>query len=222
MRYKFFIIILFFITFYISLYCQDNFYGNYLIAGVKKTVSLDLEEANLVDVLKMLSQQTGLNFISTEAVRDRKLTLYLEDIPLKEAINIIFKANNLTYDYYPEASIFVVKEMGKPSIELKTKVYYLKYARVKSSKIQREINTKIEEEGGRSGETTETEEGKGIKEAVKKVLTEYGKVTEDPLTNSLIVVDVPSQFLIIDELIKKLDIPLPFLNSFAFSKNFSK
>ena len=209
MRYKFFIIILFFITFYISLYCQDNFYGDYLIAGVKKTVSLDLEEANLVDVLKMLSQQTGLNFISTEAVRDRKLTLYLEDIPLKEAINIIFKANNLTYDYYPEASIFVVKEMGKPSIELKTKVYYLKYARVKSSKIQREINTKIEEEGGRSGETTETEEGKGIKEAVKKVLTEYGKVTEDPLTNSLIVVDVPSQFLIIDELIKKLDIPLP-------------
>jgi type II secretory pathway component GspD/PulD (secretin) len=212
MRYKFFIIILFFITFYISLYCQDNFYGDYLIAGVKKTVSLDLEEANLVDVLKVLSQQIGLNFVSTEAVRDRKLTLYLEGVPLKEAMDIIFKANNLAYDYYPEANIFVVKEMGKPSIELKTKVYYLKYARVKSSRIQREITDKIEEEEGvTSGETIETEEGteEGIKEAVKKVLTEYGKVTEDPLTNSLIVVDVPSQFPIIDELIKKLDIPLP-------------
>jgi type II secretory pathway component GspD/PulD (secretin) len=205
-----FLFILFFILIFIgSTFSQDNIYGDYLISTTHKTISLDLERANLVDVLKMLSQQTGLNFISTEAVRERKITLYMENVPLKEAMDTIFKANNLTYDYYPEANIFVVKEMGKPTIELKAKVYYLKYARVKSSRLEKEIKNKMTEED--SEEETSTEEGTQdtIKSAVEKVLSEFGKVTEDPITNSLIVVDVPSQFPIIDEVINKLDIPLP-------------
>jgi type II secretory pathway component GspD/PulD (secretin) len=192
-------------------FSQDNIYGDYLISDTDKIISLNLEGASLVDVLKMISQQVGLNFVSTEAVRERKLTLYMEKVPLKEAMDTIFKANNLTYDYYPEANIFVVKEMGKPSVELKTKVYYLKYARVKSSKIEKEIedNLGTTRQEERTTTATETEESESIKETVEKVLSEFGKVSEDPITNSLIVVDVPSQFPVIDELIDKLDTPPP-------------
>jgi len=222
--------ILFLIAVFVYLYSPysfsqnlDNITGDYLLASSNKLVSLDLKDADLVNVVKMLSIQTGLNFISSEAVKDRRLTLYLERTPLKEAIDIIFKANNLTYDYYPDANIFVIKEMGKPSVELKTKVYTLKYVRVKYSRLQKEISDRIEQQqggtlkqttttGGATTTTTGEEEKEGgIKEAVKKVLTEFGKVTEDPITNSLIVTDVPSQFPVIDELISKLDVPLPLV-----------
>ena len=179
-----------------NLFPQNNIYGEYLLSKSEKKVSLDLERASLVDVLKLLSQQTGINFISTEAIKERKLTLYLENVPLKQAMEMIFKANNLSYDYYPEANIFVIKEMGKPSIELKCKVYYLKYVQVSSSNIQTEIESNL---GGKGGSR--------IKSAVEKVLSPHGKVVEDPATNSLIVVDVPAQFKLIEEVIKSLDRP---------------
>ena len=184
-------------------FTQDNIYGSYLLGVFDQTVSLDLEEAFLVDVLKMLSQQTGLNFVSTEAVQERKLTLYLEEVPLREAMDVVFKANNLAYNYYPDSSIFVVKEMGRPSLELVSKVYRLRYVRVKSSRMESEISDILEEDTGEEGE--DTDEG-GILKAVEAVLSEVGRVTEDPITNSLIVVDVPAQFPIIDEVVNKLDV----------------
>lgn len=196
-------------------FSQDNIYGDYLLAGYDKPISLDLEGAHLVDVLKMLSKQSGMNFISTEAIRDRRLTLYLEDVPLREALDIIFKANHLAYDYYPDSNMFVVKEMGKPDLELKTKTYYLRYVHVDSARIKEDIDNFLSSEqaqsrGEGSDQATGTEEKKdGIKVAVESVLTEFGKFTVDPVTNSLTVVDVPSRFPLIDEVISQLDVALP-------------
>jgi len=198
-------------------FSQDNIYGDYLLAGYDKTISLDLEGAHLVDVLKMLSQQSGMNFISTEAIRDRLLTLYLEDVPLREALDIIFKANHLAYDYYPDSNMFVIKEMGKPDLELKAKTYHLKYVRIDSSRMQKDIDALIEIETGEGTDdqqdsgTGAEEEEEGIKAAVESVLTEFGKVTVDPVTNSLTVVDVPSRFPMIDEVVSQLDVPLPIV-----------
>lgn len=193
-------------------FSRDNIYGDYLLGSLDKKVSLDLEGAQLVDVLKMLSQQIKLNFISTEAVGERTLTLYIQEVPLRDAMDVIFKANNLAYDYYADSNIFVVKEMGKPTLELKTKIYQLKYVRVKSSKVETEVMAMLEddEEGRTTTEAgTSREDGVGIKDVVESVLSEFGRITEDPITNSLIVVDVPVQFPIIDEVISKLDIPIP-------------
>jgi len=187
-------------------FSQDNIYGDYLIYSLEKNVSLDLESAQLVDVLKMLSQQTKLNFISTEAVRDRELTLYMENVPLKEAMNIIFKANGLAYDFYPDSNIFVVKEMGKPTLELKTKIYRLQYVWLASSNMDGEIADQLEPEDEDEDEDGEAG-GIGIRFAVERVLSPAGRVTEDPASNSLIVVDVPSQFPMIDEVVAALDIP---------------
>lgn len=187
-------------------FSQDDIYGSYLLGVFDETVSLDLEEAILVDVLKMLSQQTGLNFVSTEAVQDRRLTLYLDEVPLREAMDVLFKANNLAYNYYPDSNIFVVKEMGKPSLELVSKVYRLKYVRVKTGRMESEVRDILEDDD--SEEEGDAEEG-GIAKAVEAVLSEVGRITEDPITNSLVVVDVPVQFPLIDEVINKLDVAVP-------------
>jgi len=201
------IIFTFLLIFY--LFSQvDNIYGEYLISKVKKKISMNLENVKLTNLLKALSIQSGLNFICSEAVKERKLTVYLDNVPLREAIDIIFKANGLSYDYYPEANLFVVKEIGKPTVELQTKIYKLKYVRVEGSRIEKEVGNVSESSGSNfSGEEGEVKSK--IKEAVKVVLSEYGKVIEEPSTNSLIVVDVPSQFPIIDKVIESLDKPQP-------------
>lgn len=183
----------------------DNNYGELLIMKTKKTISVDFQGVALVNLLKVISQQSGLNFVTTEAVQERKITLYIEDVPLKKAMDVIFTANNLAYEYYPQANIFVVKEMGKPTIELRTKIYTLKYARVSNSRIQQEIDNLLKGEGGSDSGGTKG----GITQAVKESLTKNGKVIEDELSNSLVVIDVPSQIPAIDHIVRSLDVPQP-------------
>ena len=182
--------------------CVILFFGDnprYLIAytnledvfgdKVNVRITMDLQDASLRDVLKMLSVQSGLNFVASEAVSDRKITLYLDNVLLKDALDKIFKANNLTYELDEETNIFTVKDWGKPSIDLMTKVYFLKYSAVTNSKL------------GTANS--------GMKDALSKVISEYGKITEDPTTNSIIITDVPGKFEVIEQIINQLDVAVP-------------
>ena len=195
------------------------------------TISMDLKDASLKDVLKILSIQSGMNFIASEAVADRTLTLYLDKIPLKEAMDKIFIANNLTYDMDKQANIFLVKDWGKPQIETVTKVFYLKHATVSSSSLKEEMKNNVSGGGsvfgstsgtsstsGSSGSSTTTgtisgkwnsEDQAGITKAVSKLLTPQGTLIEDYRTNSLIVTDVPSRMPVVEQVIAALDIPIP-------------
>ena len=160
----------------------------------EQLISLDFKDVSLKDALKIFSIQSGLNFIASEVVQDRMLTLYFENVPVKDAMDKIFKANNLTYELDPISNIFIVKEWGRPAIETITRVFPLRYARVPTSGLDTEI--------GR-------ETGMGIINAVALILTEHGKMTEDPRTNSLIITDVPARFKLIEETIARLDISVP-------------
>ncbi len=164
----------------------------------EQPISLDFKDVSLKDILKIFSIQSGLNFIASEVVRDRTFTLYLENVPVKDAMDKIFKANNLTYELDPESKIFIVKEWGKPTIETITRVFPLKYSRIPGSNLVKQISAAL-------GATAD----KGIVEAVKLVMSEYGKITEDARTNSLIITDIPARFDLIEETIARLDVPIP-------------
>jgi len=186
-------------------------------------ISMDFQDAGLKDVLKILSMQSGLNFISSEAVQDRRITLYLDKVPLDEAMKKIFKANNLYYELDKGSNIFIVKDWGRPQIEIVTKVFYLKNATVSSSSLKEELSNQIKSkdtsgagggesqgsEGGDEGGKWAVEEEAGITKAVKKLLSEYGSVVEDFRTNSLIVTDAPNRMPAISEVIQALDIAAP-------------
>lgn len=152
-------------------------------------ITLDLKDASLRDVLKMLSVQSGLNFISSEAVADRRITLFLDNVMLKSAMDKIFSVNNLTYELDKESNIFIVKDWGAPSLELDTRVYFLKYVAVTNSRI-----------GTASA---------GMRDALGSVISTLGKIIEDPATNSIIITDMPSKFPIIEKVIANLDVSVP-------------
>lgn len=170
-----------------------------------KDIFIDVKDVSLVNVLKILSKQSGLSFISSQDVADKKITLYLNKIPLNQALQMILDANGLAYEMQEDSNVFVVK--SKPKVEKTkiTKVYQLKYATVSSSK----LNSTISISASSSGKTAAGISSGGLEEVIKDALSADGKVVEDVRTNSLIITDVSSQFDVIEDTISKLDVPIP-------------
>ena len=218
-----------------------NAYQELPIDNPNITISMDFKDASLKDIMKLLSIQSGLNFIASEAITDRTMTLYFDKVPLQEAIDNLFKANSLSYEFTPDSNVIIVKDMGKPEIELETRVFNLKYASVSSSHIMEEVKSNIGSSGsgGSSTSGTGTTSGTtssssssststsgtsstsgdryavssdiGITTAIKKLMTKDGSVIEDYRTNSLIVQDIPIRMPVIAETIAKLDVQTPLV-----------
>jgi type II secretory pathway component GspD/PulD (secretin) len=189
------------------------------------TISMDLQDANLKDILKVFSIQSGLNFIASESVQNRKVTLYLDKVPIKAAMDKLFKANNLSYELDLDSNIFIVKDWGLPKVETETKIFYLKYATVTSSSLMEEMASNIKTSASFSGGTGSSggsggtgssgkwgvEQDAGLTKAIKKLLSEHGSLVEDFRTNSLIVTDIPSKMPIIAQTIASLDVAVPMV-----------
>lgn len=153
-------------------------------------ISMDFQDANLKTLLKIFSQQSGLNFVASQNVQDRTVTIYFDSVTVEDALNHIMNANNLVYEQEAGSEIFIVKESGRPAIETLTKIYELKYA---------QLTSPLSEEG-------ETEKEAEIISVVQNILSKEGKLVADKRSNSLIIRDVPSQFTIIEDVLARLDV----------------
>ena len=174
------------------------------IALTGKTISLDFKDANLKDILKAFSMQSGLNFVASEKIKEKQVTLYMENVPVDKALDTILKANNLTYFQPPDSNIFVVKKLNVPAIETMTRIYRLNYASPK------EIKELFEGMSSASQIQETTAEGNVVTSSfLQGILSEYGKVASDKRTNSLIITDIPTRFPMIEESIAQLDRPTP-------------
>ncbi len=190
--------------------------SRFIYPQYSKTISMDFTDAALNDILKIFSQQSGMNFIAEDSIKDKMVNLYLDKVPVEEALENILQTNNLTYEIQPGSNIFVVKSAKKS--ELVTRVYYLKHATVLSSKLNTTMKIKTvedDEEGGSSSGNSQSLgtgtslQNTGIAAALKTALSSVGNVVEDPRTNGLIVTDISDQFPIIEETIARLDVPIP-------------
>lgn len=101
-----------------------------VVSPAPGSISMDVVGANLEDVLKLLSQQAGLNFVAAEAVRDKRITVYMDQVPTETAIRSILDANGLTFHRMEDSEVFIVTESGGRPIRLVTRIYTLKFARV--------------------------------------------------------------------------------------------
>lgn len=172
-----------------------------LVEGLSRTISMDYRDADLKVVLKALSIQAGLNFIASQEIEDRRVTLYLDNVPVREAINKLLYANQLDYEFFESANIFVVKPAA-PEVKTITRVFPLKHARVESSRIEGEITEYL---GTSRGEEI------GIKYAIKNLLSDQGSFVEDVRTNSFIITDNPARIRMIESAIKEIDVSVPQL-----------
>lgn len=174
-----------------------------------QTISMDFQDANLRDVLKIFSIQSGLNFIASSTVENKKVTLYLDKVPIKLAMDKLFEANKLLYEFDEDAGIFIVRG-SDDDLDTITEIYTLKYRSLGSSNMEKQRVSLFE-----SGEVTAGSSNAGasaaavsdIKVAIQQVMSVNGKVSEDNKTNSLIVTDIPTKFPQIREVVARLDQP---------------
>jgi type IV pilus assembly protein PilQ len=158
-----------------------------------RSISMDFQEAKLKDVLKVFSQQAGLNFVATENIEDKNITLYLDNVTVNDALHSIMSANNLTYEQAQGSAVFIVKELGRPRIEMATKVYALDFASL-----------------GRIDQDS-INESSDIKSVIESLLSKdpegetMGRVVVDKRTNSLIITAIPTDFPVIEDTLGKLD-----------------
>ncbi len=165
----------------------EDIESRFIYADYSKKISMDFKDASLIDVLKIFSKQSGKNFISAADVSSKKVTVFLDNVSIDEALEKILDVNDLTYEMDSNSDVFVVKPKSKEQNRV-TKVFVLKNASVTTSKI--------------SSDSSKS----GVLAAIKQVLSTDGKMEEDSRTNSLIITDIPEQFPLIAETITKLDV----------------
>ncbi len=101
---------------------------------LNRNVSLDLRDMNIIDVLKFLAIKGNFNIVTNKNVEGR-VTLLLNNVSIRDALEIILIANDLAYTQKGEI-IYVMtgadyqSSYGKKfSDNSKVKIVYLKYAR---------------------------------------------------------------------------------------------
>lgn len=152
-------------------------------------VRLEFQNAQLPVILEALARQAGVNIVISDAVDvNRRLTMKLNGVPWREALDVIVKTTGFVWieqDY----NIIRVVDPEDVQKDLQTRVYRLNYT---------------------PGETA--------KEIIEVALSDDGEVSHDVRTNSLIITDTEphlvSSFAILDEVdrrTKQVQIEMKFV-----------
>ena len=158
-----------------------------------RRISLDLQDADLVNVMRLFAEVANLNMILAPDVRG-KVTVRMVNIPWDQAMDIILKMNGLGHiredNIVRIASITAItreaeeaaraKEAKKKAEDLITRIIPISYS-------------------------TAAE----IESSIKKSLSARGETVVDTRTNTLIVKDIPSHVDEVVTLVKVLDKPIP-------------
>lgn len=144
-------------------------------------VTLDTKNADLQDVLRLLGARTGVNLIMSPSQVKGKVTLKLEDKPLRVILDSLLRVNDLAYvvEYPGLIRIVSRKEVTRRRVEFETRVFKINW--VQAEDIEKSISPFVDDESG--------------------------TVTPDKLSNSLIVSAPPPVVEKVAEIIDEIDVP---------------
>jgi type IV pilus secretin PilQ/predicted competence protein len=164
-----------------------------------------------------ISRQTGASFIVEDKIQQRKFSAIMENVNLRDALRALLEAQGLGYEQIGESNTFVIKEYSETRSRLATRIFRLKYTQLTN------IPTPQINLGGGSSKggfsavaltkearpAADDKDGGGFISVIQSALTDKGRIQVYAETNSLIISDIPENFPNIEELIEKLDTPVP-------------
>ncbi len=177
---------------------EELYFGKIKFSG--KPISFHVIDAPIKQVLRFISEESGLNMVIDERVSGN-VTLKLENIPWDQALYTIFKVKSLGYTrdgnvitILPLTEIEMrtkklkeIAEQQKPLIPFVTKVIPVTYGKIS------EIASKVENFLTAPNSTSNTSKQKG------------GKIIVHEESNTLIVIDTEKTIKKIEKLISYLD-----------------
>jgi len=156
---------------------------------VGRKVSLDFQDADLSNVLRLLADVSGLNIVIGENVKG-KVTLKLINVPWDQALDIVLKMNSL--GQVREGNIIRVATLADIAKQQDEEAH-AKDARVKAEDLITKVifvnYAKVDE----------------LAATLKKYLSPRGEVTVDARTNTLIIKDIDKEINEAVALVKTLD-----------------
>jgi len=115
-------------------------------------ITLTARDASLSEILRVLAERSGMNFVAGEGVHREKITLILNKTPLDEAINLLVRAAGLSYELIGNSVLIAEPDKLKDEVGLSSYVIELKYAQAAEvAKILSDLtkNVQIDEGGNR-------------------------------------------------------------------------
>jgi type IV pilus assembly protein PilQ len=169
-------------------YVEESGYGGYSGEGGTlsaipsgRRISMDLKDADIGNVLRMLAFETGMNIVAGPNVTG-KVTVALRDVPWDEALRVILAAHGLSYRV--EGSI----------IRVNTPEELVKMAEAEAAS---PIGTEII--------TLRYATAASLKASFESMISDRGQIQVEPRTNSLIVTDTLERRDRIRRLVEQLD-----------------
>ena len=164
--------------------------ANIILQSHTTAVSMELKNADIQDVLRLLAKKHKLNIITSPEVTG-EITVSLKNVKIKRALDAIVKMNG--YEWFQEGNIIMVKpsDMEIRGDKL-TKVYKLNY--VDADKVKDALAGVISSKG------EITTFGMAVK---------GGDSEKTGASNVIIVTDVPQNIPNVSSVIAQLDVPIP-------------
>jgi type II secretory pathway component GspD/PulD (secretin) len=190
-------------------------------------VTVRVKGAPLATFLDTISAQAKVNFIITEGLETKRVTAFLQNVTVREALQVLLEIKGLSYQQIGKSNTYVVTPRSKSVENVITRIYTLSYVPLiplgTSASEQASITPSINTGGaaatptsgggssggaGSGGSTTPTSEV-AIVSVITSILSKGGKVAIEPRTNALIVTDIPEVFPQVEQIIAELDKKAP-------------
>ena len=147
-------------------------------------ISLDLKGMDIRDVLKVLSQKSGLNIVADKDVKGT-VALYIKDVDVMDVLDILVSTNGLAY----EQKGTLIKVMTERE-----------YEKLHGKRFKEETVTEIVK--------LDYASATDITKAVQQMKTKVGKIIADDRSNTILLVDTPENVKRIKGAISEIDGPL--------------
>ncbi|MFH1476430.1 MAG: secretin N-terminal domain-containing protein [Verrucomicrobiota bacterium] len=152
--------------------------------GLSRRIALDLKNIDVTDVLKFLAQKGNINIIVSKAVEGR-VTLFVKNVTIREALDIIMTANSLAYEIRPGEVLYVMPEAEYTAIHGK---------KFKDFRQVRKIELVYASP-------------KAVFKAMESMKSAVGEVMVDEDSGTLVLKDTPERLLVLENVLASLDKP---------------
>ena len=169
-------------TIYDFLLNEQKFYG--------KPITLDVRDAGLKDILYFLSEDSGINMIISDQIKDAKVNIQLKEVPWDQALFLIMKQNDLAY--IREGNVVTIASI---------KDFEARQTKLNAIKLQQEASTPLKLE---IVPIAYAQAGK-ILSQINVFKTSRGNVQADAQNNALIIRDTEEAISRMKKLIEDLD-----------------
>ncbi|PIU39962.1 MAG: hypothetical protein COT00_04205 [Candidatus Omnitrophica bacterium CG07_land_8_20_14_0_80_50_8] len=152
-----------------------------VIEGLSQKMVLDLRDMDIVDALKFLAVKGGINIIAGQGVTGR-VSLFLKNVTIGDALRIILQANNLAYEKRGDI-LYVMTE-----VEYKA-LHGSNFKDARKVKIVQLVYAKPE----------------GIFKTLELIKSDLGKLIVDEESGSVVMIDTPEKIVEMTNAVKSLD-----------------